>query len=205
MSAPERHPEFAEAANRYGIVAIAASAGGVQALGIVLARLPAEFPVPIVIVQHLDPRHDTILAEILDRRTTLRVRLAEAGVTVSRGTAYLAPPNHHLLVGPGGVLNLTDTERMHFVRPSADLLFESVADAYGPRAIACVLTGTGRDGATGVQAVKSAGGTVVAEDPDVAAFAGMPAAAVDTGAVDLVVPLDEVAAKLSALVEARRT
>jgi two-component system chemotaxis response regulator CheB len=205
MSAPGRHPESVEAADRYGIVAIAASAGGVQALSTVLGGLPAAFPVPIVVVQHLDPRHDTILADILDRRSALRVTLAEAGVTVSRGTAYIAPPNHHLLVGPGGVLDLTDTERTHFVRPAADRLFESVADAYGSRAIACVLTGTGQDGASGVQAVKAAGGTVVVEDPEIADFAGMPAAAVRTGAVDLVVPLRDVAAKLSALVDARRT
>jgi two-component system, chemotaxis family, protein-glutamate methylesterase/glutaminase len=204
MSAPERHPG-SQAADQYGIVAIAASAGGVQALSTVLGGLAATFPVPVVVVQHLDPRHDTILAEILDRRTPLRVTLAESGVTVCPGTAYLAPPNHHLLVGPGGVLNLTDTERTHFVRPAADQLFESVADSYGPRAIACVLTGTGQDGASGVQAVKATGGTVVVEDPDTAAFDGMPAAAIRTGSADLVVPLDDVAAKLSALVEARRT
>jgi two-component system chemotaxis response regulator CheB len=205
MSAPERHPEFVEAADRYGVVAIASSAGGVQALSAVLGALPEAFPVPVVIVQHLDPRHDTILADILDRRSALRVTLAEAGVRMSIGTAYLAPPNHHLLVGAGGVLELADSERTHFVRPAADRLFESVADAFGPRAIACVLTGTGQDGASGVRAVKDAGGTVVAEDPDTAAFGGMPAAAVGTGAVDVVVPLREVAAKLSALVEARKT
>ena len=205
MSAPGRLPESVEAADRYGIVAIAASAGGVQALSAVLGGLPADFPVPIVVVQHLDPRHETILADILDRRSALLVTLAEAGVPVSGGTAYLAPPNHHLLVGPGGVLSLTDTDRTHFVRPSADQLFESIADVYGPRAIACVLTGTGLDGASGVRAIKAAGGTVVVEDPEVAEFAGMPSAAVHTGAVDLVVPLSEIAAKLSALVAVRRT
>lgn len=205
MSAPERHPEFVEAADRYGVVAIASSAGGVQALTAVLGGLPTDFPVPVVIVQHLDPRHKTILAEILDRRSALRVKLAESGVRMSSGTAYIAPPNHHLLVGADGLLSLTDGERTHFVRPAADRLFESVADAYGPRAIACVLTGTGQDGASGVRAVKAAGGTVVAEDPDTAEFAGMPAAAVGTGAVDVVVPLGEVAAQLSALVEARKT
>jgi two-component system chemotaxis response regulator CheB len=205
MSAPERHPEFADAADRYGVVAIASSAGGVQALTALLGALPGGFPVPIVIVQHLDPRHETILAEILDRRSALRVTLAEAGVRMSSGTAYIAPPNRHLLVGGDGVLSLTDSERTHFVRPSADRLFQSVADAYGPRAIACVLTGTGQDGASGVRAVKAAGGTVVVEDPDTALFAGMPAAAVDTCAVDVVVPLHEIAAKLSALMEARKT
>ena len=205
MSAPGRHPESVEAADRYGVVAIASSAGGVQALTAVLGALPAAFPVPVVVVQHLDPRHETILAEILDRRSALLVTLAGAGVRMSSGTVYVAPPNHHLLVAAGGVLELADSERTHFVRPSADRLFESVAGAYGSRAIACVLTGTGQDGASGVQAVKAAGGTIVAEDPDTAEFAGMPAAAVGTGAVDVIVPLNEVAATLSALVEARKT
>jgi two-component system, chemotaxis family, protein-glutamate methylesterase/glutaminase len=204
MSAPERHPESVGTANRYGIVAIGSSAGGVQALSAVLGALPTAFPVPLVVVQHLDPRHETILAEILSRRSALRVGLATSGVRMSSGSVYIAPPNRHLLVGAGGVLSLTDSERTHFVRPSADRLFESVAEAYGPRAIACVLTGTGRDGASGVLAVKAAGGTVVVEDPATAEFAGMPGAAVGTGAVDVIVPLGEVAARLGALMEARK-
>jgi two-component system, chemotaxis family, protein-glutamate methylesterase/glutaminase len=205
MSAPERHPESVDAADRYGVVAIASSAGGVQALTRVLGALPTAFPAPLVIVQHLDPRHETVLAEILDRRSTLRVMLAESGARMSIGTAYIAPPNRHLLVGAGGTLSLTDSERTHFVRPSADRLFQSVADTFGSRAIACVLTGTGRDGASGVRAVKAAGGTVVVEDPATAEFAGMPGAAVHTGAADMVVPLGEVAAQLCALMEARKT
>jgi two-component system, chemotaxis family, protein-glutamate methylesterase/glutaminase len=204
MTAPERHPELADAAAPFGVVAIASSAGGVQALSTVLGALPAGFPVPVVVVQHLDPRHDTILAEILDRRSVLVVTLAESGVRMSSGTVYIAPPNQHLLVGPGGLLELADSARTHFVRPAADRLFQSVAENYGPRAIACVLTGTGQDGASGVLAVKAAGGTVMAEDPVTADFGGMPTAAIDTGAVDMVVPLREVAAKLSALVEARK-
>lgn len=116
-----------------------------------------------------------------------------------------APPNRHLLVSAGGELTLTSTELVHFVRPSADLLFESVAGAYGSRAVACVLTGSGSDGAMGVSAVKSRGGTVIAEDPESAEFKGMPMAAVGTGAVDFVLPLGEIAAVIRGLVEARRS
>lgn len=115
---------------------------------------------------------------------------------------YIAPPNYHLLVEAHGVLSLSSSELVHFVRPSADLLFESVAGAYGPTAIACVLTGTGRDGAMGVSAVKSRGGTVIVQDPDDAEFNGMPVAAVATGAADLVLPLDEIAGVIQSLVEA---
>lgn len=185
----------------YGIVAIAASAGGVTALGHVLSGLPASFPVPVVIVQHLDPRHKTIIAEVLGRRAKLPVRLAEEGERAKAGAIYVAPPNHHLLVEADGVLMLSSSELVHFVRPSADLLFESIAGTYGPKAIACVLTGTGSDGAMGASAVKSRGGTVIAEDPELAEFRGMPEAVIAAGAVDFVLPLDEIAQVICGLVE----
>jgi two-component system, chemotaxis family, protein-glutamate methylesterase/glutaminase len=188
---------------RYDIVALATSAGGIRALGVVLGGFPVGFPVPVVVVQHLDPRHETVIAEVLGRRTRLPVRLARHDEPAQAGTVYVAPPNHHLLVGPGGVLTLTSTELVHFVRPSADLLFESVAGAYGPRAIGCVLTGSGRDGAMGIEAVKSRGGTVLVEDPETAEFRGMPDAAVATGSADFLLPLTEIATVIRGLVEAR--
>ena len=187
----------------YEVVALASSAGGIHALGVVLAGLRPELSVPVLIVQHLDRRHKTIIAEVLGRRTELPVLLAEAGERARPGCVYIAPPDHHLLVGPGGMLSLSDSELVHFVRPSADLLFESVAGAYGPAAIACVLTGTGNDGAMGVTAVKSRGGTVIAQDPDNAEFRGLPDAAVAAGAVDFLLPLDEIASVITGLVEAR--
>lgn len=189
------------ASEPYGIVAVAASAGGVTALSRLLSGLPAGFPVPVVVVQHLDPRHKTIIAEVLGRRARLPVRLAEEGERAKAGVIYVAPPNHHLLVEADGVLMLSSSELVHFLRPSADLLFESVAGTYGPRAIACVLTGTGSDGAMGASAVKSRGGTVIAEDPELAEFKGMPEAVIAAGAVDFVLPLDEIATVICGLVE----
>ncbi|MFE0101875.1 chemotaxis protein CheB [Streptomyces sp. NPDC059009] len=188
----------------YAVVAVASSAGGVQGLSTVLGAFGADFPLPVVVVQHLDPRHRTLIADVLSRRTRLSVKLAEDRERVKGGTVYLAPPNRHLLIGPEGNISLSDSELVHFVRPSADLLFESVAGAYGSRAIACVLTGTGVDGAMGVDAVKSRGGTVIVEDPRTAQFGGMPGAAVDTGAVDFVLPLEEIAAAIRELVETKR-
>lgn len=185
----------------YGIVAIAASAGGVTALGQVLGALPVGLPVPVVVVQHLDPRHRTVIAEVLGRRTEMPVMLAHADQRAEAGTVYIAPPNFHLLVTAGGILTLSSSELVHFVRPSADLLFESVAAAYGPGALACVLTGTGRDGAMGVSAIKATGGTVIVEDPLSAQFKGMPEAAIAAGEVDFVLPLDEVGAVIVGLVE----
>lgn len=130
---------------------------------------------------------------MVGRRTKLTVKLAEADEVVKPGVVYVAPPDHHLLVGARGVLTLSRSELVHFVRPSADLLFESVAGAYGAKVIACVLTGSGSDGAMGVSAVKARGGTVIAEDPKTAAFRGMPDAAMATGTPDFVLSLDEIA------------
>lgn len=192
-------------AERYEIVAIASSAGGVTALRDLLAALPAGFPVPVVAVQHLDPRHRTVLAEVVGRHSPLIVKLAEAAESVRAGVVYVAPPDHHLLVDANGTVSLSHSALVHFVRPSADLLFESVAGAYGPRAIACVLTGTGSDGAMGVTAIKSRGGTVIVENPETAAFRGMPDAAVATEGADYVLPLEEIPAVIVGLVEAGRT
>jgi two-component system, chemotaxis family, protein-glutamate methylesterase/glutaminase len=190
---------------RYEMVAVASSAGGIRALSVVLGGLTAPFGAAIVIVQHLDPRHDTMIARVLSRPTRLPVRLAGHHEVARPGTIYVAPPDRHLLVEPGGRLTLTNTELVHFVRPSADLLFESVAGAYGPRAIGCVLTGTGQDGATGVAAIKARGGTVIVEDPKTAEFTGMPEAAVATGSADFLLPLEGIATVITDLVEARRT
>ena len=190
---------------RYDVVAVASSAGGITALSQLLGALPTDLPVPVLVVQHLDRRHETVLAQVLARRTPMLVKLAEAGERAEPGTVYVAPPNRHLLVSATGVLNLSDSELVHFVRPSADLLFESVAGAFGSRAIACVLTGTGRDGSMGVSAVKSRGGTVIVQDPASAEFSGMPQAAVDAGEVDFVLPLGEIADVIRGLVAAGRT
>jgi two-component system chemotaxis response regulator CheB len=189
----------AHPSSRFDVVAVAASAGGVQALSAFVRALAADFPVPVLVVQHLDPAHDTTLADILDRRSELRVKLAEAGERAERGTVYLAPPGHHLVIDEHGDLSLSDSPRTNFVRPSADVLFASVARAYGARAIVCVLTGTGRDGAEGVREVLANGGTAIVEDPGTAQFDGMPRAAVDAGAADRVLPLPDISVAIADL------
>ncbi|HVX19527.1 MAG TPA: chemotaxis protein CheB [Acidimicrobiales bacterium] len=184
----------------FEVVAIGSSAGGVVALTRVVKDLPATFPAPILVVQHLDPRHETVIAEILAKRTSLHVQLAAEGETTSPGTVYIAPPNRHLLVGANRTLMLSDAEMVHFVRPSVDLLFESVAAAYAERVVGVILTGSGTDGAMGVEAVKERGGTVIVQDPESAEFSGMPQAALATGAVDFVLGLEEIPSALHALV-----
>ena len=184
----------------FDIVALAASAGGLGAISTILSGLPGHFPAAIVIVQHLDPRHRSLMADILSRRTALHVKQAEEGDCLAPTTVYIAPPNRHLLVNPDGTLSLSQSELVHFVRPSADLLFESVAASYKDRAIAVVLTGTGSDGAMGVQAIKKMGGTVVVQDEKTSEFFGMPGAAIQTGSTDFVLPLDEITSALVTLV-----
>ncbi|HEY1372524.1 MAG TPA: chemotaxis protein CheB [Candidatus Binatia bacterium] len=185
---------------QYDIVALAASAGGLRSLTHVLEGLPGDFPAVIVVVQHLDPRHRSLMADILRRRTPLRVKEAEEGDSLRTGTVYTAPPNKHLLVNGDGTLALTQTELVHFVRPSADLLFESTAASYKDHVIAVVLSGSGKDGSLGVKAVKKMGGTVIVEDERTAEFPGMPGAAMQTGCVDFTLPLDQIAPALIKLV-----
>jgi two-component system chemotaxis response regulator CheB len=196
-------PVAGRVADGFEIVALAASAGGLKALSEVLAALPADFPAALVVVQHLDPRHRSLMAEILGRRTALAVRQAAEGDRVRGGNVFIAPPDRHLLVNPDGELSLTRTELVHFSRPSADLLFESVAASYRERAIGVILSGTGSDGAMGARAIKKMGGTLIVQEPETAEFSGMPAAARQTGLADFVLPLEEIAGALQTLLAER--
>jgi two-component system chemotaxis response regulator CheB len=194
-------PQIGEhAVAAFEIVALAASAGGLAALSCVLGGLPAAFPVPVTVVQHLDRRHRSLMAEILGKRTPLEVRQAREGDELRPGWVYIAPPDHHLLVNGDGTLSLSHSELVHFVRPSADLLFESMAAGYGQRSIAVVLTGSGSDGEMGVKAVKDRGGTVIAQSEASAEYFGMPGAAIATKSVDFILDLEEIAPALVTLV-----
>ena len=187
------------AVDGFELVVVAASAGGVQALTKLVSGLPADFGMPTVVVQHLDPRHRSLLVEILARRSRLPVEQVADGTKMTPGTVYIAPPGAHVLVNADRTLSLSHADLVNFVRPSADLLFESAAASCTDKVIAVVLTGTGEDGASGVAAVHKMGGTVVAQDEGSSDFFGMPHAAIATGCVDFVLPLDEIAAALVTL------
>ena len=196
----ENHREIGDHSGRgYDIVAFAASAGGLQALTIVLAALPENLPASVVVVQHLDRRHRSLMAEILGRRTALKVKQAAEGDHLTAGISYIAPPDRHLLVNPDRTLSLSQSELVHFVRPSADLLFESVAASFKDRAIAVVLTGTGSDGSMGVKAIKKMGGTVIVQDEKSSEHFGMPGASLN--AADFVLPLEEIAPAVVTLIK----
>lgn len=183
----------------FDVVAMAASLGGLDALTQVLGALPPNFPAPILVVQHLSARYPSHLVELLARRCALPVVWAGPAQLLRPGAVYVAPPDHHLHVGRSSMAWLSQRPPIQFVRPSADVLFESVAVAYRERAIAVVLTGTRSDGACGVRAIKRAGGRVLTQDAATSAAFSMPQAAITTGCVDFVLPLPTIAPALVAL------
>lgn len=189
-----------DANSKFTIVALAASAGGLEALSEVLSHLPSDFSASIVVVQHLAPGRISLLADILGRRTSLAVKQAEEGAQLHPGVVFIAPPDRHLLINRDGTLGLSDSTQVNFSRPSADRLFESVANHFKERAIAVVLTGSGHDGAQGIQVVKQMGGVVIAQDEATADYFNMPKAAIATGQVDWILPLNQIAAALTRVV-----
>jgi two-component system chemotaxis response regulator CheB len=172
---------------------------GIRALEVVLGHLSPDFPAAVTVFHHLDPHRHSLLAEILNRRAKLPVAEASHGDELLPGHIYLAAPNHHLLVTAGRTARLSNSELVHFVRPSADLLFESVTHAYGSRVIGVVLSGTGSDGSLGAQAIKERGEIVIVQDPATAEFNGMPTATIEACTVDFVLPLSEIAATIEIL------
>ena len=175
------------------VIAIASSMGGIEALTKVVSDLPTNLPAAILLVQHLSPKHKSYLTQILSRHTDLKVEEAEEAAVLSAGTIYVAPPNKHLIVNDDGTLSLSDAPKEHFVRPSAEYTFKSLASSYGKRAIAIVLTGCDGDGKEGVQVVSEMGGKVIAQNEETATAFSMPENAIKTGCVDLILPLNEIA------------
>ncbi len=185
---------------QFDIVAIGSSAGGIKALEVFLSDLPPDFPVPTLIVQHLDPRHKSLMAEIMQRHSKMHVTEAVNDEAILPSVVYIAPPNKHMLVNDGRI-SLTSTAFVHFSRPSIDLLFESVAATYGDRSIGIILSGTGRDGAMGIKAIKEKGGTTIVQDERTSEHWGMPQAAIATGMVDFVLPIEEIGPAIIALIK----
>jgi two-component system chemotaxis response regulator CheB len=183
---------------------MAASVGGLKALSVILAGFPADFPAAIAIVMHLSPDRESLLAEILDSRSQLEVRQARTGDRLCHSSVFIAPPNHHLFVAKDGSLALSSStsEKVHHARPSAEPLFASVAEVYRKNAIAVVLTGGDGDGSFGVKIISEKGGKVIAQDRPTSQDFSMPETSIKTGDVDFILPLDEIAPKLIALVGA---
>jgi two-component system, chemotaxis family, protein-glutamate methylesterase/glutaminase len=184
----------------FPVVVLACSTGGLDALSVLLGRLPPEFPAAVLVVRHMAPNAPGMLPEILNGRTALKVTSATTGAVLEPGSVLVGPPGEHMLARADGTLLLIPAGEAPPYRPSADLLLATLAVTAGPRVIAVVLSGGGNDAATGATAVHSQGGLVIAADPESARISAMPQASIDRGnIVDQVVPTDDIADLLVAL------
>ncbi len=183
----------------YEAVVIGASLGGMHALKKVLMQLPQDFPVPILIVQHLSPKSDSFLIGYLDGLCEMVIKEADEKEKIMPGHAYIAPPNYHLLVETDGDLALSVDEKVNYARPSIDILFESAADFYGDKLIGIVLTGANYDGAKGLKQIKEKGGLTIVQDPLTAECDIMPRAALKMTKVDYISTLDDIGRLLRCL------
>ena len=180
-------------------VAIAASTGGPAALQAVLSPLPADFPAPVLVVQHIARGFTAPMAEWLNAACAVHVRVAQDGARPEPGTVYLAPDDAHLTLGPRGDIVLSRAAPVGGFRPSATALFESVGRHFGPAALAVILTGMGNDGIEGLRVARAAGARVLAQDEATSVVYGMPREAVAAGLADEVVPLGDLPSRLIAL------
>lgn len=176
----------------FPVVAIGASAGGLEAFRTLLPTLPVRSGFAFILVQHLDPTHPSMMVALLFSQTTMKVLEARDGMRLETDHVYIIPPGRYLTVR-NRAFKLSRTGISQPVRMSFDFLLQSLAAEFGERAVCVVLSGTGADGSAGARAVKGAGGLVIAQDPEEAGFDGMPRSAIATGAVDLVLPLAKVA------------
>ena len=173
------------------LIVIGCSLGGMQALETILCSLPESFSTPIAIAQHRHKKSNGRLPDHYRESCKVRTMDADDKQWIEPSTIYFAPADYHLLVEKGE-FNLSVDELVHYSRPSIDVLFESAADAYGAALIGVILTGANDDGAAGVKRIRKQGGFVIAQDPKTAEAPTMPDAAIATGAVDQILPLEKI-------------
>jgi two-component system, chemotaxis family, protein-glutamate methylesterase/glutaminase len=192
---------------RIDILAIGTSTGGPNALAEVIPSLPEDFPVPVVVVQHMPPLFTRLLAERLDAKSKLLVQEAEEGRPLKPGQVWIAPGDHHMIVTRKGAevaLGLNQNPPENSCRPAVDVLFRSVAQTYGPNVLAVVMTGMGSDGARGAAQIRDAGGEILVQDEATSVVWGMPRAVVEAGTADKICPLMEISTAVVRRVTASR-
>lgn len=182
------------------VIGIGASTGGPAALQRVFSDIPAQLPVPIVVVQHIARGFVDGLASWLDAVTPLRVRVATHGETLQAGTAYIGPDDRQLAITRRGTVDLSNRTPVGGFLPSCNVLFSSLSESYGPTALGVIMTGMGQDGTDGLRLLRDAGGLVLAQDEETSVVFGMPAAAASAGLVHGVLPLHMIGARLYQLV-----
>ena len=175
----------------FPVVGIGASAGGLEACRQLVGALHANHGMAFILVQHLDPTHESMMVDLLAGYTSMTVLQATDGLSIERDHLYVIPPGTYLSVG-NGALHVVEPRAPHGARLPFDFLLQSLAEEFGARAVCVILSGTGADGSLGLKAVKKKGGFVIAQDPDEASYDGMPRSAIATGAVDLVLPVTKI-------------
>jgi two-component system chemotaxis response regulator CheB len=178
--------------NKIKAIVIGASSGGLSALSFILERLPKEFKIPSLIVQHLHPESEGYWIQLLNQRSGIVVKEAENKEPVQSGHAYIAPPDYHLLIEYNETMVLSKDEKVNYSRPSIDVLFESASDVYGGSLVGILLTGTNDDGVDGLRTIKKNGGIVIVQDPAEAEFKEMPQEAINRCKTDFVVSLNQI-------------
>ncbi len=184
---------------KVGLVSIGTSTGGPKALQEIIPKLPKDFPVPIVIAQHMPPNFTRPFAERLDQLSQLSVKEAEEGETIKPGIVYIAPGRGHMRLKRRGIetyISISEDREEFIYRPSVDALMISVAECFPGRSLGVILTGMGNDGAHGCKKIKESGGRVFAQNEETCVVYGMPRAVVELGVADKVVPLEEMAGEI---------
>jgi len=178
--------------NGYEAVVIGVSSGGLTALKYLFSSLPADFSLPIVVVQHVSARSDNQWIKLLNEVSNLNIKEADEKEAIEPGNGYIAPSNYHLLIEKDKTFSLTNGERVNFARPSIDVLFETAAEAYQNKLIGIILTGSNHDGSKGIKRIKEYGGLTIAQDPKTAESSYMPASAIAASQPDYVLSLENI-------------
>jgi two-component system chemotaxis response regulator CheB len=176
----------------YRCIALGVSAGAMEALSVILPKLPSTFPMPVVVIQHISPYSDNYMTRYLDNISALHVKEVDEKEKLMPGFVYTAPPNYHVLVEEDETFSLSVEERINFARPSIDVFFEAAADVYGPQLVGVILTGANNDGGKGLKTIKDKGGLAIVQDPKTAEADSMPRSALEAVNVDHILSLEEI-------------
>ncbi|MEW5957371.1 MAG: chemotaxis protein CheB [Chloroflexota bacterium] len=180
------------AQSRYQLIVIGGSGGASAALTKLLPVFPADYPWPIVVVQHLHPLQEGYFAERFAQRCALTIKEADDKEPIRSGYVYFAPPNYHLLIEEDKTFSLSTDEKVNYARPAIDVLFDCAADVYAAGLVGVILTGANHDGAQGLRRIKEKGGLAIVQDPTTAESPYMPRAAIEATAVDHILSLPDI-------------
>lgn len=186
---------------RYKCIVMGVSSGGMNALSTIIPNFPKEFPIPVIVVQHISPSSDNYMTRYLDSISKVTVKEVDEKEKLQKGFVYTAPPNYHVLVEEDETLSLSVEDRINFARPSVDVLFESAADVFGSQLIGIILTGANNDGSMGIKQIKEKGGLTIVQDPETSEVNGMPNAALSATKIDHILQLEEIGPFLVKLAE----